>query len=75
VLGGPVVVGDHENGSTCFRKSGEVSENDVGVFGIEISRGFVGQQEIGFEEQGASEGHALLLTHTEGGGDMVSTIS
>ena len=61
-LGGFWVVGDHEN-SLVELAAGFVEhlEDGIGVFGVEVARGLVGEDDGGAVDEGTSDGYALLL--------------
>src|SRR6267154_252133 len=61
-LGGFGVVGDHEDGLVELAAGlAEHLEDGVGVFGVEIAGGFVGEDDGGAVDEGAGDGYALLL--------------
>ena len=62
VGGGFGIVRDHHDGlAEVFVKQAEKIENGLGAFGIEIAGGFIGEDDLGFADDGAREGDALLF--------------
>ena len=56
------IVRDHQDGLVQARvEIAQKAEHRSGVFGIEISRGLVGQKQRGLIDQRARDGHALLF--------------
>ena len=73
-LGGLGVVGDHEDGlvelATGFA---EHLKDGVGVFGVEVAGGFVGEDDGGTVDEGAGDGDSLLLAAGELVGAVVES--
>src|ERR1700677_2467483 len=73
-LGGLGVVGDHEDGLAELAAGlAEHLEDGVGVFGVEIAGGLVGEDYGGAIDEGAGDGYALLLAAGELVGAVVKT--
>jgi hypothetical protein len=73
-LGGLGVVGDHEDGLAELAAGlAEHLEDGVGVFGVEIAGGLVGEDYGGAIDEGAGDGYALLLATGELVGAVVKT--
>ena len=71
-LGGLGVVGDHEDGLVELAAGlAEHLEDGVGVLGVEVAGGFVGEDDGGTVDEGAGDGDALLLAAGELVGAMV----
>ena len=65
-LGGLGVVGDHQDGLVELAAGGaEHFEDGVGVFGVEVAGGLVGEDDGGAGDEGAGDGDALLLAAGE----------
>ena len=65
-LGGLGVVGDHEDGLVELAAGGaEHGEDGVGVLGVEVAGGLVGEDDGGAGDEGAGDGDALLLAAGE----------
>src|SRR5437879_8947845 len=65
-LGGFGVVGDHEDGLVELAAGlAEHLEDSIGVFGVEVSSGLVGEDDGGTVDQGAGDSYALLLASRE----------
>ena len=65
-LGGFGVVGDHEDGLVEVLGGGaEHFEDGVGVLGVEVAGGFVGEDDGGSGDEGAGDGDALLFASGE----------
>ena len=74
VGGGFGVVGDHEDGlAEALVEVAEEIEDDVGIFGVEIAGGLVGEEDGGTVDDGAGDGDALLLATGECAGLMLHT--
>src|SRR5205085_8439169 len=64
--GGLRVVGDHDDGLVeAVVHLLEHVQDDGRVLGVEVARGLVGEDEGGLRDDGAGEGHALLLAAGE----------
>ena len=73
--GGIGLVRDHEHDhSSLFRDLAERGPESVARGGVEIARGFVGEDHLRLEEQGSGDGHALLLTAAEGFRTMAQAV-
>jgi hypothetical protein len=71
-LSGLRVVGDHEDGLVELAAGlAEHLEDGVGVFGVEVAGGLVGEDDGGSVDEGASDGYALLLPSGELAGAVV----
>ncbi len=65
-LGGFGIVSDHENGLVELTAGvAEHVEYGVGVFGVEVTGGLVGEDNGGAVDEGAGDGDALLLSAGE----------
>ena len=65
-LGGLGVVGDHEDGLVELAAGvAEHLEDGVGVFGVEVAGGLVGEDDGGAVDERAGDGDALLLAAGE----------
>ncbi len=65
-LGGFGVVGDHQDGLVELAAGGaEHVEDGVGVLGVEVAGGLVGEDDGGAGDEGAGDGDALLLAAGE----------
>ena len=65
-LGGLGVVGDHEDGLVELAAGlAEHLEDGVGVFGVEVAGGLVGEDDGGAVDEGAGDGDALLFATGE----------
>ena len=65
-LGGFGVVGDHQDGLVELAAGGaEHLEDGVGVLGVEVAGGLVGEDDGGAGDEGAGDGDALLLAAGE----------
>ena len=61
-LGGGGIVRHHQDGLVIFGgEAREQIENFVGAFAVEIAGRLVAEQKRGIGDDGASDGHALLL--------------
>ena len=61
-LGGFGVVGDHQDGLVELAAGlAEHLEDSVGVLGVEVAGGLVGEDDGGAVDEGAGDGYALLL--------------
>src|SRR5271154_544155 len=68
------VVGNHEDGLVELAAGlAEHLEDCVGVFGVEVTSGFVGEDDGGAVDEGAGDGDALLFASGELVGAMVET--
>jgi len=57
------VVGNHDDGLTeVLVQTPKHFEDDFGVFGVEVSRGLVGKEDLGLIDDGAGDRDALLFT-------------
>ena len=75
-LGGFGVVGDHEDGLVELAAGGaEHLEDGVGVFGVEVAGGLVGEDDGGAGDEGAGDGDTLLLASGELVGAVVETFA
>ena len=65
-LGGLGVVGDHQDGLVQLAAGlAEHVQDGVGVFGVEVAGGLVGEDDGGAVDEGAGDGDALLLAAGE----------
>jgi hypothetical protein len=73
-LGGLGVVGDHEDGLVELAAGlAEHLENGVGIFGVEVAGGLVGEDDGGAGDEGAGDSDTLLLAAGELVGAVVET--
>ena len=57
------IMGDHEDGLVELAAGlTEHLEDSIGVFGVEVARGLVGEDDGGAVDEGTSDSYALLLT-------------
>ena len=73
--GGIRLVRDHEDDHpSLFGDLAEGRPQSVARGGVEIARGFVGEDHLRLEEQRAGDGHALLFASAEGFGAMAQAV-
>ena len=68
------VVGDEQHGSSVAREGREMIEDRRRVFGIEVSRRFVGEEELRPVEEGARQRDALALARAQFRWHMVCAV-
>ena len=62
VGGGLGIVGDHHDGlAEVFVQGSKQFENCLGAFRVQISGGLIGEDDLGFTDNGARDGHSLLF--------------
>ena len=59
------VVGAHDDGAACVANASQEFHNAFARLGIEVSRGLVGEDDVGVVEDGAGDDDALLLAAGE----------
>ena len=69
------IVGDHDNGATLLMKFAEKAKDDLFVVLVEIASGFVGEDDLGIINEGASDAYALLFTTRHVCGEMMGTVA
>ena len=73
-LGSLGVVGDHEDGLVQLAAGlAEHLQDGVGVFGVEVAGGLVGEDDGGAVDEGAGDGDSLLLASGQFIGAVVET--
>lgn len=69
------VAGDHDAGAILFvNEAGEGFDDLEGAFGVEGGSGFVGEDDGGVVDEGASNGDALALAARELAGEVVHAV-
>ena len=68
------VVGDNNQCEAVGLEAVEDVEHGVGVSGVEVSGGFVGEEEGWLGGDGAGDGYSLFFTTGEGSGGGVNTM-
>ena len=75
VLRGLGIVRDHQHGLAEFLiREPQHAEHDVGVLGIQVARGLVGQHDGRLVDERARQSYALLLASGKLGGTMPQTL-
>lgn len=74
--GDAVVVGDEDHCDLCFLAEFFEEVEDFGAgFAVKVSRGFVGEEDLGLGDESASEGDPLLLSTREFIGAVLESIA
>ena len=58
---GGIVSYDDQSGVLLFDQLKQQFHDRLGVFRVEIARGFIGEEDIGLIDDGAGDGNALLF--------------
>ncbi len=74
-LGVVGVVGHHDDGGAVLVEFGEQSHHLGPVLRVEVTRGLVGEDELGTEDHSAGDGYALLLSAGELVGKVLGTMA
>ena len=68
-------MGDNDEGFRGVRNYGEQEfHNELSVVGVEVSGGFVGEDDVGVVCEGAGDGDALLFASGEFGRQVVEAV-
>src|SRR5271166_370781 len=68
------VVGHHDDGSSLLVQFAQQAQDNLLVRGVEVSRGLVGEYDLGIVDQGARDADALLFAAGKLGGNVVSAL-
>src|SRR5690349_19171760 len=68
------VMGDHDNGAALIVKFPQKPKNNLFVGGVQVARGFIGENDFGIVDEGASDCNSLLFAAGELGGEVVGAI-